>query len=78
MKIQEVILRAVAKKITWAQAGEIVALRERQIRRWKQRYEEFGYNGLSIIAWENPVPSACRWRPSTPLCPPGHFDRYRC
>jgi hypothetical protein len=52
MKIQEVILRAVAKKITWAQAGEIVGLCERQIRRWKQRYEEFGYDGLSIIAWE--------------------------
>jgi hypothetical protein len=26
MKIQEVILRAVAKKITWAQAGEIIGL----------------------------------------------------
>ena len=24
MKIQEVILRAVAKKITWSQAGEII------------------------------------------------------
>jgi len=46
MKIQEVILRAVAKKITWAQAGEIIGLCERQMRRWKERYEEFGYDGL--------------------------------
>src|SRR5580700_5937996 len=40
MKIQEVILRAVAKKITWTQAGEIIVLCERQMRRWKERYEE--------------------------------------
>jgi transposase len=46
MKIQEVILRAVAKKITWRQAGEIIGLCERQMRRWKERYEEFGYDGL--------------------------------
>jgi transposase len=46
MKIQEVILRAVAKKITWTQAGEIIGLCERQMRRWKERYEEFGYDGL--------------------------------
>jgi hypothetical protein len=31
MKIQEVILRAVAKEITWAQAGEIGGLCDRQI-----------------------------------------------
>src|SRR5262245_55353069 len=46
MKVQEVILRAVAKKITWAQAGEVIGLCERQMRRWKERYEEFGYDGL--------------------------------
>ena len=40
MKIQEVILRAVTKKITWAQAGEIIGLCERQMRRWKERYGE--------------------------------------
>ena len=46
MKVQEVILRAVARKITWAQAGEIIGLCERQMRRWKERYQEFGYDGL--------------------------------
>jgi len=28
MKVQEVIMRAMAKKITWAQAGEIIGLCE--------------------------------------------------
>ena len=46
MKVQEVIMRAMAKKITWSQAGEIIGLCDRQMRRWKERYEEFGYDGL--------------------------------
>ena len=46
MKVQEVIMRAMAKKITWTQAGEIIGLCDRQMRRWKQRYEEYGYDGL--------------------------------
>jgi transposase len=46
MKIQEVILRAMAKKITWWQAAEIIGISARQMRRWKERYEEYGYDGL--------------------------------
>ena len=34
MKIQEVILRAMAKKITWWQAAEIIGITDRQMRRW--------------------------------------------
>src|SRR5260370_21508764 len=45
-KIQEVIMRAIAKKITWTQAGEILGRCERQMRRWRRRYEKFGYDGL--------------------------------
>jgi len=33
MKVQEVILRAVAKKITWWQAAEIIGISDRQMRR---------------------------------------------
>ena len=33
MKIQEVILRAMAKKITWWQAAEIIGITDRQMRR---------------------------------------------
>jgi transposase len=46
MKVQEVILRALAKKITWWQAAEIIGIRDRQMRRWHERYEEFGFRGL--------------------------------
>jgi len=46
MKIQEVILRALAKKITWWQAAEIIGITDRQMRRWHWRYKEYGYDGL--------------------------------
>lgn len=46
MKIQEVILRAVAKKITWWQAAEIIGISDRSMRRWRWRYEQHGYDGL--------------------------------
>jgi len=46
MKIQEVMLRAWAKKITWWQAAEIVGISDRHMRRIRERYEEFGYDGL--------------------------------
>ena len=46
MKVQEVILRAMAKKITWWQAAEILGISDRHMRRWRERYEEFGYDGL--------------------------------
>ncbi len=38
MKVQEVILRALAKKITWWQAAEIIGISDRQMRRWRERY----------------------------------------
>jgi len=46
IKIQEVILRAMAKKISWGQAAEIIGISDRSMRRWRERYEEFGYDGL--------------------------------
>ena len=46
MKIQEVILRAMAKRITWWQAAEILGISDRQMRRWHRRYEKCGYDGL--------------------------------
>ena len=46
MKVQEVILRAMAKKITWWQAAEIIGISDRQMRRWRASYEEFGFRGL--------------------------------
>jgi transposase len=46
MKIQEVILRAMARKITWFQAAEILGFSDRHLRRIRERYQEFGYDGL--------------------------------
>ena len=46
MKVQEVMLRALAKKINWWQAAEILGISDRHMRRWRERYEEFGYDGL--------------------------------
>src|SRR5438034_3443975 len=45
-KVQEVILRAMAKRIRWWQAAEIMGISDRHMRRWRERYEEFGYDGL--------------------------------
>jgi Homeodomain-like domain len=46
MKIQEVILRALAKKITWCQAAEILGFSDRHVRRIHERYEQFGYESM--------------------------------
>lgn len=56
MKIQEVILRAMAKKITWWQAAEIIGISDRQMRRWKERYEMDGYDGLYDRRRKQPSP----------------------
>ena len=46
MKLQNVILKAIAKKITWLDAAEIAGINARTMVRLKQKYEEFGYDGL--------------------------------
>ena len=40
MKVQEVIWGAMAKKITWWQAAEILGISDRSMRRWRQHYQE--------------------------------------
>src|SRR6202007_2321505 len=46
MKVQDVMLQAMAKKITWWQAAEILGISDRHLRRWRERYAEFGFRGL--------------------------------
>lgn len=46
MKVQEVLLRAMARKITWFQAAEILGVTDRHLRRWRERMEEGGFEGL--------------------------------
>ncbi len=46
MKVQDVILKAIAGKLKWWEAAEILGVTDRTMRRWKGRYEEHGYDGL--------------------------------
>jgi len=47
MKLQDVLLKAMAKKISWADAGEIIGVSCRTMRRWRERMEADGYSGLA-------------------------------
>lgn len=46
MKLQDVILKAMAKKLTWWEAAEIIGVTDRTMRRWRERIDEHGYSGL--------------------------------
>ena len=46
MKLQDVLLKAMAKKITWWAAAEIIGVTDRTMRRWRERMEADGYSGL--------------------------------
>jgi transposase len=47
LKLQDVLLKAMAKKITWWAAAEIIGVTDRTMRRWRERLEEHGYAGLA-------------------------------
>ena len=47
MKLQDVLLKAMAKKIRWWDAAEIIGVTPRTMRRWRERLEEHGYSGLA-------------------------------
>ena len=46
MKLQDVILKAMAKKLSWIEAAEIAGMSVRNMQRMRQRYQEGGYTGL--------------------------------
>jgi transposase len=46
MKLQDVMLRALSGKLHWFQAAEILGMSPRALRRWRERYERHGYDGL--------------------------------
>ena len=47
MRVQDVLLKAMAKKITWWAAAEIIGVTDRTMRRWRERLEKHGYSGLA-------------------------------
>lgn len=46
MKLQDVILKAMAKKLRWIEAAEIAGMSVRNMQRKRQAYIDYGYNGL--------------------------------
>ena len=47
MKVQDVLLKAMARKITWSAAAEILGVTDRTMRRWREKLEKHGYAGLA-------------------------------
>src|SRR5215208_5103250 len=56
MKIQEVILKAMAGKLKWWEAAEIIGVTDRTMRRWREQYQEHGYSGLWDRRKQRPSP----------------------
>ena len=56
MKVQEVILKAISGQLQWWQAAEILGISCRSMRRWKQRYQQRGYDGLFDRRRRRPSP----------------------
>lgn len=49
MTRREVIVKALAGVITWAVAASVIGVSERHMRRMKERYEQFGVDGLQDL-----------------------------
>ena len=47
MKLQDVLLKAVAGKMHWWEAAEIIGVSDRTMRRWRERLQQHGYDGLT-------------------------------
>src|SRR5262245_48249947 len=56
MKVQEVIMRAMAKQISWWQAAEILGVTTRTIRRMKRNWKKGGFDGLYDHRHHRPSP----------------------
>ena len=46
MKMREVLLEALAGKMSWLQAADVLGLSPRTIRRWREKFDESGVDGL--------------------------------
>ena len=68
MKVQDVLLKAMAKKITWLAAAEIIGVSDRTMRRWRMGMEKFGYSGLADRRKGKASHSGSRWPPWRRCC----------
>ncbi len=56
MKVEEVIVRALAGKLTWLQAADILGRTPRSIRRLRWKFDHHGYDGLFDRRRQTPSP----------------------
>ena len=56
MKVREVILQALAGKLTWLQAGEILGRSDRSMRRMRLKFERYGFDELYDRRRRTPSP----------------------
>ena len=54
MTVQEVLLKALSGEIHWFRAADILGMHPRSLRRWRFRYEQFGYAGLVDRRYQRP------------------------
>jgi hypothetical protein len=62
MKLQDVILKAMAKKLSWIAAAEIAGMSVRNMERKRQAYMEHGYTGLFDQRPGSGAFTGFRWR----------------
>ena len=56
MTIQEVLLKALSGEWHWFKAAEVLGWSPRTLRRWRERYEQDGYDGLLDCRRQSPSP----------------------
>lgn len=56
MRMREVIVRAIGGELSWIQAAGILGVTPRTMRRWRQRFERSGYDGLWDRRRRSPSP----------------------
>ena len=54
MKVQEVIMKALTGELHWYRAADILGFSPRTLRRWRERYESHGYDGLLDLRRRTP------------------------
>src|SRR5262245_38431236 len=58
MKVRDVILQALAGKLTWIQAADVLGMSPRTMRRWRRKFQEHGIDRLVDRRRRCPSPRA--------------------
>ena len=51
MKMQEVLVQAIAGQPTWIQAADVLGISPRTMRRWREKYQSEHGSGLGKTRW---------------------------